>query len=172
MRTSSITVRTADCQRKFSCTIRVFPVASTALTMARASAIFSAKGFWQITCIFFDAAISTSTLWDETVVAISTVSKPPSWNISAALVYWRLILNSSPVALRFTGSVSHSATTFTPSIAHQARSWFWAKKPQPISATFKCHSPKIDLSPCHISTQLIYYFKGKRINGRQQLTTE
>ena len=64
----------ADCQRKFSCTIRVRPAAAAAATMARASAIEAAKGFWQIMCTPAAAASSTSGRWLGTVVAMSTKS--------------------------------------------------------------------------------------------------
>ena len=81
---SSLARRIADCQRKFSCTMSVRPDASAAATMARASAIELAKGFWQIMCTSAPAASSTSGRWLGTVVAMSTKSSRSAASISAA----------------------------------------------------------------------------------------
>ena len=58
-----------------------------AVTMAFASCIDGANGFWQITATPRFAAISTRDRWEETVVAISTKSSFSLVSISSASEY-------------------------------------------------------------------------------------
>ena len=125
----------ADCQRKFSCTIRGTPAAlQHAATIARASSSVLANGFWQMTGTRrrrpSPPADGGSPPWWR-YRRSRALRREASRRIGVAAGNAELV---AAVSASRSASRSQNATISAPSTSSQACIWLRAKKPQPISA--------------------------------------
>ena len=144
----------ALCQRKFSCTISGTPALSQAVTIARASAIDGANGFWQMTATPRRAAISTSGRCDgdrgRDIDEVEFLLRQHLLGVGIARGDAELIADDrEPRADRDRRSRRSTA----PSTSRQPCRWLIEKNPQPISAAAKFAHVQPNRAICRSATR-------------------
>ena len=115
--TAAAALRSGVWKRKFSWTASQTPAFSAILVIATASSQVGANGFWTMVAMPRGIVFSTIIRWVSIRVMMSMRSIFSLSSISSTFPYQCGTPNSSAAALALAGSMSQTATIWTPSAA-------------------------------------------------------